>query len=86
MTSTLLRPRPRFGEDAPEPIPVESSVLDFVRYDERARVLELTFDSGRVYHYLDVPEPIKDGLLEAPSKGIYFNDHIRGQYTYRRIG
>ena len=68
-----------------EAIPVASSVLSAVRYDERAQVLELTFESGAIYHYLDVPEPVKDALLDAPSKGTFFAAHIRDQYAFRRI-
>lgn len=65
--------------------PVDSSVLRSVCYDERARTLEITFESGVVYHYLDVPEPVKDDLLAAPSKRQFFNEHVKGHYRFRHI-
>jgi len=38
---------------------VESSVIDAVGY---SRVLELQFESGRIYQYYDVPQGVFDGM------------------------
>jgi hypothetical protein len=84
MTALLERSEYRFLDD-PEPTPVDSSLLESVGYDERAQTLEIAFDSGAVYHYLNVPEKVKDALLAAPSKGRFFNEHVRGAFAYRRI-
>jgi hypothetical protein len=62
--------------------PVESTVIDAVGY---SHVLEIQFESGRVYQYYDVPEEVFQGMLSADSKGKYFNAHIRGKYQYREI-
>lgn len=59
---------------------VQSSVLTTVDYDYVARVLSLTFHSGKTYHYLDVPAYRYDELLKAPSKGKYYSQHIRSKY------
>jgi hypothetical protein len=61
---------------------VDSSVLDAVGY---TRVLELHFDSGRIYQYYDVPDEVYEGMLSAESKGRYFNAHIRDKYPYQEI-
>jgi hypothetical protein len=64
---------------------IESSVLRGVGYDEASRTLELEFVSGAVYDYEGVPPEEALALLEAESRGKYFDDHIRGPYPYRRI-
>jgi len=69
----------------PNGLPVESTIIRSVRYDERAQTLEIAFENGAVYHYLHVPEPVKDGLLSTDSKGGYFNSQIHGAFTFRRV-
>jgi hypothetical protein len=64
---------------------VESSTLATVAYDEGQEVLQLRFRSGAVYEYFGVPAMVHQALLEAPSKGRYFNDAIRGQFPYRMV-
>jgi lysyl-tRNA synthetase class 2 len=67
-----------------DPIPVESSTLNDVAYDTERRRLVLTFASGSVYEYADVPATVARDLLQAESKGRYFNAHIRDQYRFSR--
>lgn len=61
---------------------VESSVIHTVGH---TRVLEIEFESGRVYQYFDVPQDIYDNMLQSDSKGRYFNQHIRGKFPYQEI-
>jgi hypothetical protein len=61
---------------------VESTVIGTVGY---TRMLEIQFASGRVYQYYDVPQEIFEGMLNAESKGKYFNASIRGQFRYQEI-
>ncbi len=61
---------------------VESTVIDAVGY---SRVLEIRFESGRIYQYYNVPEEVYNAMLTAPSKGKYFNESIRGKYSYQEI-
>jgi hypothetical protein len=63
---------------------VESTTLATVGYDENLRQLQLEFCS-RVYLYFGVPAAMCEALLDAPSKGRYFNGTIRGRYPYRQI-
>ena len=69
--------------DAPEP--VDSSTLLRVGYRPDSATLELTFTTGKVYQYLEVPPRIHAGLMRAESKGRYFNRHIRPRFAYRRV-
>jgi hypothetical protein len=61
---------------------VESTVIGAVGH---SRVLEIQFESGRIYQYFNVPEDVYDEMLKAESKGKYFNANIRGKYTYQEI-
>lgn len=60
---------------------VESTTLRSAGYDPRQRILELEFTSGAVYRYLDVTAPVYRALMAAESKGRYFNQEIRDDYS-----
>lgn len=64
---------------------VESTTLATVGYHENLNLLQLEFCSRAVYLYFGVPASVYEALLDAPSKGRYFNDTIRGRYPYRQI-
>lgn len=65
--------------------PVSSSSLRSVGYDEEDGALEIEFNHGGVYRYMDVPRDVYQELLSARSHGGYFHDHVRGEYAYRRL-
>ena len=60
--------------------PVQSSSLQSVGYDAETECLKIEFRSGRVYQYFYVPEEVYRELLNAPSKGTFFNQAIRDHY------
>lgn len=62
-----------------------SSVIRRFSYDEAARRLRLTFVSGDVYDYDDVPPEVAEGLAQAPSKGRFFGPRIRNRFPCRRV-
>jgi KTSC domain len=62
-----------------------SSVIADSDYDEKFALLTVTFVSGRIYQYLDVELCVAVALEEAPSKGAYFNRHIRDRYAFRKL-
>jgi len=64
---------------------VESTTLATVGYDQNLRRLQLEFCSRTVYLYFGVPAAVYEALLDAPSKGQYFNGTVRGRYPYRQI-
>ena len=66
-------------------VTVESTTLATVGYDENLERLQLEFCSRAVYLYFGVPATVYQALLDAPSKGRYFNGAIRGRYPYRQI-
>ena len=61
-------------------IAVRSSAMVAVGYDPARRHMRITFSQGNTYDFCDVPQHVFDELLQAPSKGTYYNDHIRDRY------
>jgi hypothetical protein len=47
--------------------------------------LELEFCNRAIYQYFGVPAAVHQALLDASSKGRYFNQAIRGRFPYRLI-
>jgi hypothetical protein len=66
-------------------VELQSTSLHAANYQERDASLELEFRSGAIYRYLGVPEPVYRELLNAESKGQYFNQHIRNRFPYAKI-
>jgi hypothetical protein len=67
-------------------VTVESSMIHAIGYDKEKRVLEIVFNTGRTYQYLDVPPEAYDNLMKADSKGRYFLSNIKDMYEYRQLG
>ena len=53
-----------------------------VGYEPSTRVLEIEFQSGAIYQYVEVPAAVYQGLRQAESNGKYFNREIRDEYQY----
>ena len=66
-------------------LPVESTLLASIAYDPDRTLLELEFCDGARYHFFEVPAPCFRQLVEAPSKGAYFNHHIRPHFPCQRL-
>ena len=64
---------------------VESTTLVTVSYDDTRELLQLEFCSRAVYEYFHVPAVVHQALLDASSKGRYFNRAIRGRFPYSLI-
>jgi KTSC domain len=61
-----------------------STVIAAFRYLASRRELEVTFRSGRVYAYQDVPPQTAQAMKAAFSKGEFFNAQIRDRYRFER--
>lgn len=62
-----------------------SSVISTIGYNKANATLSITFVSGMVYDYKNVPEEIYMTLISAGSKGIFFNKHIKGNYKFKKV-
>jgi KTSC domain len=63
-----------------EMIRVFSSAILAVGYDRTIARMKIHFVQGHTYDFCRVPETVFTGLLNSPSKGRYYNDHIRDRY------
>ena len=61
-------------------IPVSSSAINAVGYDQSTSQMYIRFKQGHTYTFCRVPQHVFDGLLAAGSKGTYYDHHIRGRY------
>lgn len=60
-----------------------STVIADMAYDPETQTLSVWFrPSGRRYDYFEVPSVVFDALRRSPSKGRYFNAHIRDGYEF----
>lgn len=65
--------------------PITSTTMLAAGYDNDQRLLEIVFHTGKVYRYRDVPQHIFVSLMQAESKGKYFNDYIRDVFPFEEI-
>jgi hypothetical protein len=61
---------------------VSSSAIQEIEFDELTHRLQITFTSGKTYTYYGVPRSVYERFLQAPSKGTFFNDYIKDQYSF----
>jgi hypothetical protein len=62
-----------------------STAIAGIQYDAERERLTVTFVTGRVYEYIDVPPNVARAFRSAMSKGTYFNGYIRDRYDYREL-
>jgi hypothetical protein len=68
-------------------VPVQSSNIAAVGYNEEERTLRIQFKSGATYEYEGVELETYDALMGADSVGSAFHRLIKsGSYSYRRVG
>lgn len=65
--------------------PVVSTSIVSVGFDADIETLEIEFISGSVYRYRNVEEDVYERFLAAPSKGRFFNEHIKDAYLCERV-
>jgi hypothetical protein len=67
-------------------VPHQSSVLAATEYFPNLQTLDVVFTSAEIYRYSTVPVPLYQDLLDADSKGTFFNAHIRNQFPFQHLG
>lgn len=68
----------------PRRVHIDSSTLTSAGYSTEESVLDAEFHHGAVYRYFLVPEAVYEGLVNAESKGRYFNAVIKGRYPFEK--
>lgn len=66
-------------------VALESTLLAWAFYQPTRLQLELEFRSGKRYLYFGFPEPTYQQFLRSPSKGAFFNAHIRNCFPFRDL-
>lgn len=61
---------------------VKSRAITDVIYKKASQTLYVFFSDHTAYAYHGVPEYVYHELLEAESKGVYFNLNIRSAYPF----
>jgi hypothetical protein len=64
---------------------LNSSNLKSVDYDDQTKTLEVEFNRGGSYRYLEVPQEVVNGLIDSKSAGVYFAAKIRNKYTTEKL-
>ena len=80
MQDTVVKPLPSTNLVA-----LRSSSLAHVAYDRHREILQVEFRDRTVYQYATVPIQTYHDLLQADSKGSYFNRHIRNCYPHEEL-
>jgi hypothetical protein len=73
-------------DDHVKMIPVDSSSIKEVGYDEIESQLHVRFVTGSLYAYMNVPKELFQELINAESVGKYFAEHVKKQYDFVREG
>jgi len=66
-------------------IPVHSSGVRAVGYEEEREVLYIQFIDGDLYEYYKVPASEVIDLFQAESIGWFVNKRIKPRYEYRQL-
>jgi hypothetical protein len=66
-------------------IPVTSTEITQVGYQEDSQTLEIQFVQGGVYQFFNVPSDVFDGLINASSKEVYYHSKIGERFPSSRI-
>lgn len=67
--------------------PVQSTNLASVGYELESSTLEIEFHSGGIYQYFQVPSEIYEGIMNAGSKGKFFDLYIKkAGYPCTKVG
>jgi hypothetical protein len=66
-------------------IPVKSSFLAAIGYDEASKTLEVEFKNGKIYQYLEFPAEEFAALRAAESLGAHYNRISRGFPSRRAV-
>jgi hypothetical protein len=75
----------QIGAPSLQRVPLDSSSLAWVQYDPALRHLEVEFRNGERYLYFQVPPRRYQNLLDADSKGAFFNRHIRNRFAFKQL-
>lgn len=63
----------------------DSKNVKRTKYLEDQKILEVEFQTGKKYHYLEFPRAKWDELVKAESIGSFINRDVKGIYSYQLV-
>ena len=63
----------------------KSKSISSIRYDERARTLDVAYAGSGEYRYFDVGPEVYAWLMKAESKGKFVSRLVKDKYRYERL-
>jgi hypothetical protein len=64
---------------------VKSRILRSVGYNESIKILEIEFQNGLVYQFLDVPPKVYADLMHSGEIGKYFSEKVRPLFRTKQV-
>jgi hypothetical protein len=65
---------------------VKSSGIRWIRYDERARTLDVAYVNSGEYRYFDLEPEVYAWLSKVVSNGRFVNRLVKEKYRYEKLG
>lgn len=65
--------------------PVTSTSINEIGYDPKTKTMEIQFNTGFVYQFLEVPKHVHTDFMMAPSIGSFFYRFIRANYRTIKV-
>lgn len=62
-----------------------SSNIKGGKYNTDKKTLQITFSSGAIYEYANVPHEVFSAFDNADSQGKYFNSNISKKFDYKKV-
>lgn len=59
---------------------ISSDAINRIDHEPSTMRMEVEFANGRTYTFCGVPVVVFHQFLQAPSKGTFYNERIRGKY------
>lgn len=66
-------------------VPKTSSTIGKMEYDKYTYVLKVTFTSGGIYAYYDIPIMIWNSIKSTTSVGSYFAKFVKGRFRTTKL-
>jgi hypothetical protein len=63
-----------------------STVIAAIDYDPEKKLLQITFVSGMIYEYKNVPAEVYQELKTSGAKGVYLNRNVKGKFEFEKKG
>jgi hypothetical protein len=62
-----------------------STVIASYSYNDTEQALTIQFVSGSCYVYEKVPQTVFDAFKQYREKGVFYNQQIKNNYTYKKV-